>query len=771
MTTVPVTGSGTAPECPDAAAAGASASSGPQVPVAPALRLRLRPGVAVTPLLAGLHLRGRGAAVTLEGSRALPALWQLLEARLVPDAAVRRDSDGDGAGDAQAGSRSQTDAQVQAGAGTQAEAEARAEAAAMAEAEAQTDVRAPATTGPRTNVQAPAETTPQTNVQAVTEAGARGDTRTPADTEEAEAGARGGARASSADRDQAGARLEAALATLTARLREHGLLVEHPEGTELPLWPGSSSAHPAESVEAIRNARPVVAAPDAEGPLSMSLLRALRSAGASPRAVTDARLPAGWAVVTADAPSGALALAVSCDVDGGFVTAPGSPHHIRSDAAAIAARLATGTPPGAVAGPAVGRPGPAARGAPLTAASPRGPAIAPGAAPRTSSGMPTGDGRPSPTAADGSVSPSPAQVSLLAGAAAGRLLAAVAGLPDPTADEETSVAATAGHPAVLVARAAPPEATYRPWAAAPRAARLGPDMPPAPDVAEALRRVTALSDPRLGVLDAPLPGALPQLPASLASCLTPAGLLVAGAVRADLARLEAACRAAELALVDGPSAPVVGASPDHARGRALRRAVLDRIEPAAVSAVAEADPVTPGIGNDDWHRHPQARHWWTVLTRRLGRSAHLAVRQLGAGGAHVAVIRIRPGPTGAGTAPGTVSSAVEATAADAVALAALDAVTRVMAAQHAPDHTRHTALSGAAAPLAAAGAEPAGWADEGWTDTWLAGIATREPALHAALHRLTGLCPTPWRGTGQHPLADALRASGFTVLAGPGGPS
>ncbi|MFC9289045.1 hypothetical protein ACFT0E_20715, partial [Streptomyces sp. NPDC057052] len=361
---------------------------------------------------------------------------------------------------------------------------------------------------------------------------------------------------------------------------------------------------------------------------------------------------------------------------------------------------------------------------------------------------------------------------LLAGAAAGRLLAAVAGLPDPAAHEDASGTGRAGHPAVLIARTEPPEATYHPWAAAPRAARRGPDAPPAPDLGEALRRVTALGDPRLGVLDAPLPGELPQLPASLASCRTPAGLLVAGAVRADLARLEAACRAAELALADALPAPVVGASPDHAHGRALRRAAfgLEAASTTSRTAPAAARARTHGIGDDVWRTHPQAHHWWTVLTERMGRSAELSVRQLGSGEVHAAVIRVRPASSGAGAAPATVSRAVEATAADAVALAALDAVTRVMAAQHAPDRARHTALNGAAAPLAAAGAEPAGWADEGWTDVWLAAIAAREPALRAALHRLTGLRPTPWQGAGHHPLAAALRASGFTVLTARRGP-
>ncbi|MGW5280294.1 hypothetical protein ACWERI_12670 [Streptomyces collinus] len=675
----------------------------------PAPRLRLRPGVAVTPLLAGLHLRGRGAGVTLEGSRALPALWQLLADRLAPDRAMR------GAGGAQAGTGAPADGATQ----------------ASAEAPASARVHAGA--------------------------GARTDVRIPVDAGEAKAGAqaRVQAQAQAPESDQVDPRVEAALATLTARLREHDLLVEHPDGVALPPWPGSSAARPAEAVEAIRSARPVVAAPDPEGPLAISLVRALRRAGASPRVATDNRLTAGRAVITADAPSGAVALAVSCDGEGGFVTAPGPPNRAHSDAAAIATRLGSGTPAWAPGGPA----------------TEQSRSSTPGTAPSEPS---VGAWAPSQAAASAEA-PSGTHVALLAGAAAGRLLAAVADLPDPAAHEDAAGIATAGHAAVLIARAEPPEATYHPWAAAPCAARRGPDAPPAPDLEEALRRVAALGDPRLGVLDAPLPGDLPQLPASLASCRTPAGLLVAGAVRADLARLEAACRAAELALADGSSDPVVGVGPDHARGRALRRAVFDGIARDAGSATAKADPVAAGasadgIGDDVWRTHPQARHWWTVLTERMRRSADLTVRQLGFGEAHAAVIRVRSASTVAGAAPGTVSRAVEVTAADAVAFAALDAVTRAMAAEHAPDVARHTALNGAVAPLAVAGVEPAAWADEGWTDAWLASVAAREPALRAALHRLTGLHPTPWQGTGHHPLTHALRASGFTVLTGSGGP-
>ncbi|WP_327732628.1 hypothetical protein OG749_44885 [Streptomyces nojiriensis] len=62
---------------------------------------RLRPGTAVTPLRAGLHLRGRRAGLTLEGSTAVPVVWGLLEEplrtgglaafreTLEPDSAVR----------------------------------------------------------------------------------------------------------------------------------------------------------------------------------------------------------------------------------------------------------------------------------------------------------------------------------------------------------------------------------------------------------------------------------------------------------------------------------------------------------------------------------------------------------------------------------------------------------------------------------------------------------------------------------------------------------
>ncbi|MFI9328891.1 hypothetical protein ACIGZJ_15240 [Kitasatospora sp. NPDC052868] len=568
----------------------------PVAPREPAGRPRLRPGVAATPLRAGLHLRGRDGAVTLEGSRALPALWRQLRDRL-----------GEAAADAPSTPASPPDPRV-----------------------------------------------------------------------------------------------EAALATLTARLREHDLLVEHPDGTELPPWPGSVAAHPAEAAKALTAARPVITAAHPGHPLALALADALTRAGTTPEITVDPALPTGRVLAAATTPP----VAVVVDAGDGFVTAPADPARARADASALATRL-------------------------RRTAAPAGPAS---------------DAPPAPDTP-------PALRALLAGAAAQRLLCAITGLPDPS-DPDQDPRLLTGRPAVLLAQARPSRADYHPWAAGPPTPGHPPDAPAPVDLAEALRRADALGDPRLGVLDAPLPGGLPQLPAALASCRTPAGTLVAGAVRTDLARLEAVCRSAELHLSADRSAgaegAVVGATSDHALGRALRRAALAR------PALARPADTGPEPSEDGWRDHPQARHWWTTLTRRLHPEAAMTVRRLGSEQVFVATVRTSTAPP---------ARAVEATPADAAALAALVALTRTMA-DHALGTADHTALSGACAPLAAAGIRPAEWADDGWTDHWLAGLADREPALRAALHRLTGLRTALWRppGGSDHPLAAGLRACGFTVL-------
>ncbi|GHF75912.1 hypothetical protein GCM10018790_62310 [Kitasatospora xanthocidica] len=544
--------------------------------VRPRLRPHLRPGVAVTPLREGLHLRGRGTGLTLEGSRALPELWKLLAARLAP--------------------------------------------------------------GPEA-------------AEPVTEP-----------------------------------KVAAALATVTARLREHDLIVDHPAGARLPDWPGAVADEPGVAAAALAAARPVVAAADPDGPLGRAVAQALAAGGtAAPTVVAEPGLPPGRVVASAGEPP--VAVAVQCGTDGGFVTEPADPGRARADATALAARL--GSDPGTV---------------------------------RAVSALPV----------------------LLAAAAAQRLLCAVAGLPDP-GEPGDDPRLLGGRPAVLLAEARPPRAEHHPWAAGP-----GPVAAPPGDLAEALRRVTALGDARLGVLDAPSPGGLPQLPAALVSCGTPTGTLVAGAARTDLARLAAACRSAELhlAAVDGGTAPVVGADPDHALGRALRRAAL-----------ARAVPTGPALPEAVWREHPQAAHWWETLARCLGRSPELTVRQFTDARVFQAEVE--------------GARALEATPADAVAHAALAALTRLLARSSGLTAAHHTALTGAAAPLAAAGRHPAAWTDEGWTDRWLAELADHEADLRADLGRLTGLRTTPWRPAtpAARAFAGALDGCGFTALVPAPGPA
>ncbi|MEU9133148.1 hypothetical protein AB0D08_34485 [Kitasatospora sp. NPDC048540] len=310
--------------------------------------------------------------------------------------------------------------------------------------------------------------------------------------------------------------------------------------------------------------------------------------------------------------------------------------------------------------------------------------------------------------------------------------------------------------------------------------RAAPGAAPA-TLAEAMHRVAALGDERIGVLPTAEPGALPQLPAALAGCAMTGGILLAGAPRTDLARLEALCRAAELRL----GAVTVGADPGHAWGRALRRAAAARAgrvglggpggRPAEMSAAS-------------WSADPQARHWWTTLTDRLGVRAELRVAPLAPDAAafHALVL---------GAGGRLLAEAVEATAADAAAFAALAATAGVQAAPHRPAHgpvgstvggpvgdpigadddpgAGPVACSGgAAAALATAGVRRAGWEDRGWTTGWLADVASREPELQTVLRRLAGLRPAPWAPAGPdaRTVATALNGAGFTVLPAPGGP-
>ncbi|MGF1430289.1 hypothetical protein [Kitasatospora sp. LaBMicrA B282] len=496
------------------------------------------------------------------------------------------------------------------------------------------------------------------------------------------------------DHAPAGSPLRAALNTLIGHLRTHDLLVDAAATPAAP-WLRATAPQPAAAAAALAGARIRVQAADPASPLARAALRALHRAGSSPCQVTESG--AGVLLLALGASGRLQAVAVRATREGGFVTAPGSPEQATADASALAARLGWGTDEARVP---------------------------------------------------------PALTALLAGAATQRLLCAVAGLPDPATEGEDH-RVLPGRPAVLLAQAGPLRAEYRSWFGS---LALDPDraapLPPPVTLAQALHRAGALGDDRLGVLAAAEPGELPQLPVALVSCPAPAGVppegvLLAAGARTDLARLDALCAAAELRLgggaADRPPRVAVGATPEHAWGRALRAAVRSG------TGAANRRPASP------WSEHPQARHWWRTLGELHLAKPWVAVSCL-APGVHRAVVRVAGQPVG---------RAVEATAGDAVALAALGAVARAVAGRPAA----WSFPSGALAPLAAAGVEPASWEDEGSTTGWLAGLATREPALHLALRRLTGLHAVPLAPdvTDTSPLAAALHACGFTVLAPAGG--
>ncbi|MFH7597936.1 hypothetical protein WDV06_22930 [Streptomyces racemochromogenes] len=514
----------------------------------------------------------------------------------------------------------------------------------------------------------------------------------------------GGAAGLSA-RAGAGTPVRAALCTLVGQLHAHGMLVAEPgppEGHPAGDWLLTVADRPDEAAAALDGARVEVRAADPQGALASAAVRALGRAGITAGPAADAAVGgAGRVLVRARRADGSeVAVGAAVHPHGSFVTPVSDPARAGAAAAALAARLGL-----------------------------------------------SGDPDPAPV-------PAASLTALVAGAAVQRLLCALAGLPDPAAASEAGpgaaepAAASGRHPGtdgvgvpfVLVAGAGAARAAYRPWAAGSMEAG-----PPPGTLAEALDGVAALGDPRLGVLAEPLTGALPQLPVALAGC----GPLTAGAGRADLARLDAVCRAAELECGAGV---VVGAGSGHALGRALRRAAL-RL-PARGPGAARRDPYGSG--------HPQAHHWWGVLTRRLGVRAQAYVAPLDGGGTAYRA-DVRAGTGGGGRLLG---QAVEATAGDAAAFAALAAVVRVQAGEQAPKPEHITSAGGELCPLAVAGVTPAPWEDERWAAGWWAAVARREAALHTALLGLTGLRTSAWEpsGPGARTVVAALRGCGFTVL-------
>lgn len=530
----------------------------------------------------------------------------------------------------------------------------------------------------------------------------------------------------------AGSPLRAALLTVVGRLLDHDLLVER-SGEEARgdagQWLGAVADRPAAAGAALARSRARVLGAHPDGPLARAAARALNRAGLRAKTVEAAELPDGQVLLVASSPgappgsgrgreAAEQAVAVGVRAGLGFVTPVGSTAQARADAWALAGRLRR-------------------REAPATAPV------------------------------------HPALPVLLASSAAQRLMCVVAGLRDPSA-EAGDARLLPDLPTVLIAEQGPSGALrgeYRSW---PGPVLVDADRVRARaavrSLSEALARIPVLGDRWTGVLDEPDPGSLPQLPAALVRCAVTGGDLVSGGARADLARLEAVCRAAELALGgDGSGPVVVGAGMEHARGRALRRA-------AGRKAAGRRD----AVGGDTYHpmpwspeiaHHPQALHWWSVLVGRLGVDAEVAVERLGTGSTGVFGARVvrRHRRTTAGTPPELLGSAVEATVDDAVAYAALCAVVGVQAAADAP-HARQSARPSGAAAALARSAEAAPWEDAGWTTAWLAESADREPGLQEALTALTGWSPRPWEPSAGadadvHALWSALRQCGFTLLS------
>ncbi|MFV2104203.1 hypothetical protein [Micromonospora sp. LOL_024] len=347
-------------------------------------------------------------------------------------------------------------------------------------------------------------------------------------------------------------------------------------------------------------------------------------------------------------------------------------------------------------------------------------------------------------------------VAAVAGAsAAQRLLTA---LTDPVG--RSAPADAPATPTVLVVRADPLRTTFHPWLPGARApADAGrPAGTVEPD------RLTALTDPELGVLPPAEADDLPQLPVGLARCRldTVPGLagghdrmFVAGhGPDATTARLHATLATVELLLGSTADGTVLacGVSRRHAEAVLMRRLVHRLAGPATATRTGAVPPAALDA--------PAARRWWRTLTVRLGVPATVQVHRL-APGVHLARIDGDPtdsGPTEGAAAPARqleLGWAVEARPHDAIAFAALTAVARVCWRAH------QAGLVGSHGPC---GGFPRSGslglvAGQGLQDT-----NNREPVLQRSLRRLVGAPAEAVVVTPPEPLAAALHRIGLVVL-------
>lgn len=501
---------------------------------------------------------------------------------------------------------------------------------------------------------------------------------------------------------------QAALDLLLAQLAEHDMLVEVPAGwgqqagppARTARWLEAAAANPVSAWHALRAATLTV---HGTGRVAAAAIRALRAAGIQATASATAELlaeavlnlSAGHAEV-AVLQAGGIAVAAMAGRDAGIVTPAGRLDAVRSELAGIAARA----------------------------------------------GLDRTQQAPHVLAA------------LAGGAAAHRLICAVAALPDPgtAASSFAPVPAglSSGLPSVLVARLDPLRAGYHPWLG-PAWAAEPPDEPA--DMPAALAALAALSDAELGVMPPAEVADLPQLPAALARCGTVYG--VGG--NAEMARLAAATGWCAHALEAGRPdlTPVaVGASRAQADGILLRRLVdrmlLDRRPGAGSSAGGTEAEET------EWACSAQARLWWKAVTLRFAVPASMRVTRLADDVFHAAVEL--------GTR--RLGWAVESTASDAAAFAALTAAGTLEREQAAGQPS--------AVLVPACGAQPAAapserrtppWQNGDWI--WPAGIAARERHFARVLAGLLGgqeITVLEPAATPAHDLIPALRAVGFVAV-------
>ncbi|MFY1633385.1 hypothetical protein ACN27F_08915 [Solwaraspora sp. WMMB335] len=529
---------------------------------------------------------------------------------------------------------------------------------------------------------------------------------------------------------------------LVDQLREHDMLVEVPTGwgdrqdsglppVDLARWLESVAAEPAAAWDRLRASTVTVTG---RGPVAASAARALAAAGVAvatvpsrdradcdradrDRASREARAGEAPADEAPDravvVQAGDVAVAAGCAPEIGYVTPVLPRSEVGGHAGAVAARLALP--------PAAGR----AEVVPTLAA-------------------------------------------LVGAAAVHRIVCAVAGLPDPAEEAATlpgGEPAVPGphYPSVLVARLDPVRATYHPWLAAARPAVAD----SAPDIDAVGLRLDAVGDPVLGALPPALPGDLPQVPAMLARAGTALGI---GAT-ADAARIDATVRAAEAALAPTGPGPAdrpetfaverfaVGVDARHAAGVALRRLAhaIHHRPAASTASPAPGQPGNPAVSEHEWAATPAARRWWKALTLRYAVPARLVAHRLGPGVVHAEIV----------TEGGVLAWAVEATAADAAAMAALAATGVAQArAVGAQVPSEAVSLTGAAPAWQPTDAHLAPWTDDAWY--WPAGVVDNEERLQADLRAVLTAGDAGLAAVAQPPVAGAalthaLSATGFAV--------